>query len=630
VGFFRDWLNRVPTDDPFERKSAATMQVFCIGLIILLGASEIADFREGIVTKSGIVRYGVFADLASMAASVIGIVLIRRGRIRRGFVTVLGSYLAILCGSLVFRGLAYHQHILVRVYWVLLVLPALLLGRRELWGALGVLLCAMLVGHFRDTGHLGGTGPLSPPHPPFGEWVQATAVMLLLCIILDRFGAALREAYSAARTRQMEAERASEALSAANRSLAHEMQRRAKAESLLYQSQKLEAIGRLSAGVAHDFNNVLTGILGFSELVKDSLAADNPLRADVDQIIAAADRASALTRQLLAFARRQIVEPKNLLIEERARALEPMLKKLIGENIHIEERFDADPWRVRVDQVQLDQVLLNLALNARDAMPDGGTLTMTTEKIDMGADDLLGVPELLPGPYVRLSVVDTGTGMPEATLENVFEPFFTTKTQGKGTGLGLATCYGIVRQAGGAITARSAIGKGTTFEILLPRAAAEEPTLGVARSGFVRRKPHVIGETLLVVDDEPSILEIAARVLRRAGYTVLTAKEPAEAIAVAAAHRGEIALLLTDVVMPGSDGRTFVEELRRARPGIAVLYMSGYSDDIIARHGVLEAGIDLLSKPFSPEALATRVKEALEAQRRNALAGSAPTEGIRP
>jgi signal transduction histidine kinase/ActR/RegA family two-component response regulator len=629
VGFFRDWLDRVPTDDPFERKSAATVQVFCIGLILLIGANEIDQVLRGDVATSGFARYGVFADLASMAASFVGIVLIRRGNIREGFATVLGSYLLILAGSLVFRGLAYHQNLLVRVFWVLLVMPALLLGRRELWGALAVLLSAMLVGYLRDTGHLGGTGPLAPPDPAFGVWVQAVAVMVLLCIILDRFGAALREAYSVARTRQREAERASDALSAANRSLAAEMERRAKAEALLYQSQKLEAIGRLSAGVAHDFNNVLTGILGFSELVKGSLPAENPIRDDVDQIIAAADRASALTKQLLAFARRQIVEPTNVSIQERTSALQPMLKKLLGENIAIVERFDAVPGRVYVDQVQLDQVLLNLALNARDAMPDGGALTITTEDVDLSADDLPS-SELAPGPYVRLSVSDTGIGMTPSTLENVFEPFFTTKGQGKGTGLGLATCYGIVRQADGAIIAHSVMGEGTTFEILLPRVSAEESLPAVVRSGFVRRKAAPPGgETVLVVEDEPSILEIAARVLRNAGYAVLTAKEPAEAMAVAVAHRGEIALLLTDVVMPGSDGRTFAEELRRTRPDIVVLYMSGYSDDVIARHGVLDNGIELLPKPFSPEALTFKVREALDARRRGAIAVNV-SEGIRP
>jgi signal transduction histidine kinase/ActR/RegA family two-component response regulator len=620
----------VPTNDPFERKSAATMQVFCIGLTALLAASEVARFLIGGAASSGFARYGIFADVASIAASLAGIVFIRRGLVQKGFATVLWSYLAILVGSLVFRGLAYHQNILVRVFWVLLVLPALLLGRRALWGALAILLAAMLVGYLRDTGRLGGAGPLTPPGTVLDAGVQAIAVMLLLCVILDRFGAALRDAYSVARARQLEAEHAYDALSAANRSLAEEMERRAKVESLLYQSQKLEAIGRLSAGVAHDFNNVLTGILGFSELVKASVAPDNPIRADVDQIIAAADRASALTKQLLAFARRQIVEPTIVSIEERARTLQPMLKKLLGENIEIVERFGAVPGRVYVDQVQLDQVLLNLALNARDAMPDGGSLSITTEDVDLVADDLPSA-ELAPGPYVRLSVSDTGTGMAPSTLENVFEPFFTTKGQGKGTGLGLATCYGIVRQADGAIIAHSVIGEGTTFEILLPRAIAEDSVVAVVRSGFVRRKQgHPSGETVLVVEDEPPILEIAARVLQSAGYVVLTAKEPAEARAVAAAHRGEIALLLTDVVMPGSDGRSFAEELRRTRPGIAVLYMSGYSDDIIARHGVLEDGIELLPKPFSPEALVARVRQALEVRRRSSVAVKAPSAGIRP
>jgi signal transduction histidine kinase/CheY-like chemotaxis protein len=605
-------LHRVPTSDPLERKNAATVQVFCLGLTVLLTVSDLAQIRRGIGTGP-IAAYGMFADLSSIAASLLGIVLIRRGRIRQGFVTVLGSYLVVLAGSLVFRGLAYHEHILVRVYWVLLVLPALLLGRRELWGALGVLLAAMLVGHLRDTGYLGGTGPNLAPHPALGVWTQAGGVMILLCIILDRFGTALRESYSAARTRQLEAERASEALSAANRSLASEMDRRAAAEAMLFQSQKLEAIGRLSAGVAHDFNNVITGILGFAELAKDSLPPNHPCKDDMDQIIEAAGRAGALTHQLLAFARRQIVEPKNLFIEEQARSLDPILRQLIREDIRIVQHFAPDPWPVRVDQVQLDQILLNMALNARDAMPQGGTLTISTETLDLNPAACANLPELAPGPHVRLTIADTGRGMTPATLENIFEPFFTTKERGKGTGLGLATCYGIIRQAGGVISARSALGEGTTFEILLPRANAEdEPGPTVTKSGIARKgAPEQNAVTVLVVEDEPLIREIATRVLRSEGYAVLTAEHPAEATSVAASHRGEIALLLTDVVMPGTDGRSFAEALKQTRPTMAVLYMSGHSDDIVARHGVLEPGIDLLPKPFSPEALAKKVREAL-------------------
>jgi CheY-like chemotaxis protein len=273
---------------------------------------------------------------------------------------------------------------------------------------------------------------------------------------------------------------------------------------------------------------------------------------------------------------------------------------------------------VLVDPVQLDQVLLNLAVNARDAMPNGGTLTFGTERATFDRMDSDATPELEPGEYVRLLVGDTGSGMSKATLENVFEPFFTTKERGKGTGLGLSTCYGIVRQAKGVIGANSVVGEGTTFEILLPRAmeGAAEMSLHPVASGIALRKGQ--GQTVLVVDDEPHVVAIAARVLSGEGYRVLTASEPAEAADVAAAHSGDIAVVLTDVVMPGKNGRTFAEDLKRARPSIAVVYMSGYSDDVVARHGVLEPNIDLLCKPFTPDALVRKIAEALENRRARA------------
>jgi signal transduction histidine kinase/ActR/RegA family two-component response regulator len=615
----RDWFARIPTDDPFERRAAVTMQVFCMGLCVLIVVNETVRVFKGPWIGAPGVAYSTFANWTTIVTSLGAVALMRRGQVRRGFWLVCGSYVAILAGSLAIRGLEWHQQFLVRVYWVLLVLPALLLGRPALWSMLATLLAAMLVGYLRDEGILGAAPGLAAPEPQLGAWGQAIAVMLLLCIILDRFGTALRDAYAEAVSRREEAERASVALSVANRAIAQEAEQRAGAEALLYQSQKLEAVGRLSAGVAHDFNNVLTAIVGFAELGKNSLQPGHALRDDLDQIVSAAQRAAELTRQMLVFAKRQIVAPRTLLVEQRVRLVAPMLGRVLGEGVTFVERFAEDPWTVRIDPVQLDQILLNLAVNSRDAMPEGGTFTIETSHAVVEKSDRVVALGLEPGEHTRIRIVDTGVGMDEATLANVFEPFFTTK-RGKGTGLGLATVYGIVRQAGGAVTVKSRPGQGTTFELLFPRGGPLDSDAPAA--GSVPAKSASGEDTVLVVDDEPRILEISARTLRARGYTVLAANGPEEAREIAAAHPGEIALLVTDVVMPGGDGRTLATALRRQRPRLAVLYVSGHSDEVIARHGVLDPGIVLLAKPFTPEVLAAKVAALLEARRRAAVASA--------
>ena len=368
------WLGRVPTTDPFERRTAMAVQAFCIGLSLLLGLGEAVRLARGVSAASGPALFDTFANTLSIVVSVAAIVLIRRGRIRTGYASMLAGYVAILTLSIMLRGLNYHQQLLLRVFAILLVFGALLLGRRALWTTLGVILAAMLVGYLRDLGQLGGHGPLTPPVPPLGRWGQAIAVMLLLCVVLDRFGAALAEAYAVALGRQREAERVSQELRVAKESLETEMERRRKAEALLFQSQKLEAIGRLSGGVAHDFNNLLTAILGFTHLSHESLPPEDPGRTHLEGVMQAAQRGAGLTRQLLAFARKQIVEPRAIRMEDRVRAVEPMLRRLIGENVHIALVLAAEPRPVMIDPVQFDQVLVNLAVNARDAMPRGGTL----------------------------------------------------------------------------------------------------------------------------------------------------------------------------------------------------------------------------------------------------------------
>ena len=605
------WLGRVPTADPFERRTAMAVQAFCIGLSVLLSTSEAMHLSRGLDVTDSSAVFGVLADVLAVALSIATVVLIRRGRLRAGYALMLGGYVGILALSLVLRGLEYHQQLLIRVFGVLLVFAALLLGRRTLWTTLGVILTAMLFGHLRDLGQLGGHGPLAPPVPPLGVWGQAIAVMLLLSVVLDRFGAALAEAYSVALGRQREAERVSQELLVAKELLESEMERRRRAEALLFQSQKLEAIGRLSGGVAHDFNNLLTAILGFTHISHEAMSPEDPGRTNLEGVMQAAQRGAGLTRQLLAFARKQIVEPRVIRMEDRVRAVEPMLCRLIGENVHIALVLAAEPQPVMIDPVQFDQVLVNLAVNARDAMPRGGTLRIETGRrvVLPGAEET--AMGLAPGEYMRMLVSDTGEGMDTRTLANVFEPFFTTKEVGKGTGLGLATCYGIIRQAGGTLTVTSAPGRGATFEILLPPASAAP-----APEPVVTRPAAPTGsEAILVVEDDPQVLELVARVLRAHGYTVSTAPNPAAAEAFVRSLAGELDLLLTDVVLPGVDGRRLAETLVRLRPNLATLYMSGHSDDIVARHGALEPGLVLLSKPFTPDVLVGKVREALSGRR---------------
>jgi signal transduction histidine kinase len=371
----------------------------------------------------------------------------------------------------------------------------------------------------------------------------------------------------------------------------------------LARAQKLEAIGRLAGGVAHDFNNVLTAILGSAELLMMDTPPGEHAREEVEIIRDAAVRAQDLIRQLLAFSARQVLQPVVLDLNDLIRDLGRMLRRLIGEDLTLDTDLARDLGAVRADPGQVEQVLVNLAVNARDAMPDGGRLAIRTENVDVtdGGD----VPA---GPYALIEVTDTGTGMDAPTLARVFEPFFTTKERGKGTGLGLASVYGIVRQSGGHIAVTSTPGVGTSFRIHLPRVDAPVDTSRAARVVSV---PAAGTETLLVAEDEQMVRVLIRKVLEQAGYTVLLASGGAEALQLAARHAGPIQMLVTDVVMPGMNGRELARRLLELRPETKVLYLSGYADDAVERHGVLDPGTAFMQKPFSPGALASRVREVL-------------------
>ncbi len=379
-------------------------------------------------------------------------------------------------------------------------------------------------------------------------------------------------------------------------------------ESQFRQAQKMEAVGRLAGGVAHDFNNVLTAINGYSDLLLEDLDHDDPKRQDVEEIRAAAQRAAALTRQLLAFSRKQVLQSRVLDLNTVVRTLDKMLQRLIGEDVKLEVSLAADLEAVRADPGQIEQVILNLAVNSRDAMPNGGRLTIETASVDLDeayARDHAGVS---PGRYVMLAVSDTGVGMDAETQSHIFEPFYTTKEQGKGTGLGLSTVYGIVKQSGVYVWVSSKPGRGTTFNIYLPR--VDEP---VETQEPPPLSPSLFGrETVLLAEDDASVRQVVSEVLMQKGYDVLRTPDGRTALEMARAQEGEIQLLITDMVMPGMTGRELADALKAERPGLRVLYMSGYTGDAVVRHGVLEEGMPYLQKPFTPGALAFKVREVLD------------------
>ncbi len=387
-------------------------------------------------------------------------------------------------------------------------------------------------------------------------------------------------------------------------------------EQQLRQAQKMEAVGRLAGGVAHDFNNLLTVITSYSDLLLEELPGEDPKRDDIVQIRKAAEGAAGLTRQLLAFSRQQVLQPRILDLNGVVETTEKLLDRLIGEDIRLSTVLAADLGLVNSDPGQLEQILMNLVVNARDAMPHGGLLTIETANLQADDSFVRNHPLAHPGRYATLAVTDTGVGMDEGTQAHIFEPFFTTKEQGKGTGLGLATVYGIVKQSGGFVWVYSEPGHGTTIKIYLP--CAEAGALASAAQATASDSGMPRGsETVLVVEDAPAVRAVVRQVLTRQGYTVLDAPDGAEALRLAAEHTGSIHLLLTDLVMPVLGGRQLSERMSQLRPETKVLYTSGYTDDAVVRHGLLETGVAFLQKPFAPEVLARKVREVLNAPKSN-------------
>jgi two-component system cell cycle sensor histidine kinase/response regulator CckA len=379
-------------------------------------------------------------------------------------------------------------------------------------------------------------------------------------------------------------------------------------EDQLRQSQKMEAVGMLAGGVAHDFNNLLTIITGYSQLILNSLGPTDPNRHSVEQIMKAGERAAALTKQLLAFSRRQVLQPRVLDLNKLVESLSTMLQRLIGEDIDLRLVLPPDLGRVSADPGQVEQVLMNLAVNARDAMPKGGVLTIETANVALDREYASHHINTKPGGYVLMAVSDNGLGMDQATKERLFEPFFTTKSPGRGTGLGLSTVFGIVKQSGGGLEVYSELGTGTTVKVYLPRidqpAHVEAEKLKTAAA-----RGH---ETILLAEDDEMVRTLVRETLERAGYRVLAGSDPVEARRAAEAHSGPIHLLITDVVMPKVNGRELADQLAVRRPGMKVLYMSGYTDNAVLNSGILQKEVAFLQKPFTPAALIDKVREVLE------------------
>ena len=393
-------------------------------------------------------------------------------------------------------------------------------------------------------------------------------------------------------------------------------QERRRAEEALRQSerqfrqaQKMEAVGRLAGGLAHDFNNLLTVIMGYSQVLLSELGPDHPLRGKIEETQKAGERAATLIRQLLTFSRKQALEPKVLSLNNVVTNFEAMLRRLIGEDITLTIHTHSGEGHIKADPAQLEQVIMNLAINARDAMPQGGKLTIQTDRVELARTPVHHLRPLPPGPYMKLSVTDTGCGMGADTQSHLFEPFFTTKEEGKGTGLGLSTVYGIVTQSGGGIDVASRMGLGTRFEVYLPIVESEAE---VAAATALPGQPARGTETILLVEDESSVRDLVRDELRKLGYLVLEAKTGIEACLLATQQTGPIQLLLTDVVMPGMNGRELAQHLLTITPDLRVLFISGYTDDVGVSTGMENRRTAFLAKPFTLEALARTVRELLD------------------
>jgi signal transduction histidine kinase/CheY-like chemotaxis protein len=603
---FAGWFTDAPIADPIERRLAPL-------LIAVLSLSPLAAVQAALVLATSpldaptLVRVGLNGLIG--AGGVAGLVLVKRGRFR--LAVLVSAYTFIVAFSIgnICLGLYEHRSQLAQ-HIIPLAFLGLLLERRWLLGGMALIIATTIVAAVLDPG-------LTPPQArsPTGRLVLVVSSFVLLVVFLavlfDRFSVTTRSALAAALTRERELEEVRRSLEARttelvriNDEMQREMAERRRLEGELLQAQKMDSVGRLAGGVAHDFNNLLTVIVGYAEALRATIPEGQPGHEDASEILEASTRAADLTRQLLAFARRQTMETREVDANDLVLQAERLLRRLIGDQVEIETRLAAEPMRMKVDPGQIEQVLLNLAVNARDAMSDGGQLTIAVDGDTLNEQ-----------PCVRITVSDTGIGIDPALLPHVFEPFFTTKDVGRGTGLGLPTCFGIVAQHGGRIQIDSAPGRGTSVHVLLPRQVS--PPAAPAVAPVVHADALPTGqEVILLVEDESRVRAIAAQVLRAQGYHVIEAADGEEAVRLAGTRApGSMQLLVTDMLMPRMRGSEVATRVRRVHPQIKVLFISGYADLSGLAPRVDEATVPFLSKPFTPAALARRVREVLDAVR---------------
>ena len=608
MGTIRRWLADVRGRDPVERRQAYILQAI---MLVVIVAFLVATIGNVIRASTGGAPASPAANLTFVAVSVALLAMLRRGQFRLATGIFVAFLVYAFAQSLGTTGLARGGP-----YLAMLMVPVAIAGL--LLPRPGLLVTAVAVYVAGFIAVRADTLVADPNLPsPMGNFLFAT---LFVWAVVDQFGGTVRRALFQAIAHEQELESGREALAArtielqsAVEALEAEIVERQRLEEerevmqqQMLESQRLESIGRLAGGVAHDFNNLLTAIGGYAELAGSTLSADDAAHTELLGIRRATDQAGALTRQLLAFSRNQELRPSVVDLSAAVVDVEPLLQRLLGERVRLIARPAPDLWPVRVDPSQMQSIIVNLALNARDAMGSGGTLTIETANIELDSDYARAHAEVVPGPYAMIAVSDTGTGMDDATLARIFEPFFTTKALGHGTGLGLASVYGTVRQSGGHIWVYSETGHGTTFKLYLPRTEAGPPPETEKVAGIEPSFGHGV---VLVAEDEKLVREMVVAALKHRGYTVLAVTTGEEALELIEQRGAELGVLLTDVVMPGVGGLELLERARLVHPGLPVILMSGYTASTF-EHREPPPGVTFVEKPFTLARLDEAIQEA--------------------
>jgi signal transduction histidine kinase/CheY-like chemotaxis protein len=599
LGGVRSWLARIKARDPLEQRQAYLLQ---LSLLFVAAAFLVGALSNAL--RANPVGNGVTANLTAAVVTGVLLVVLRRGFFRAVAWLSVGALIAALG-----QALANSGPVLGGTYLALLMVPIVLAGLvLPRWGLLVTLIAVIATGVLAVRAQPITTVPSLAD--VLGNFFYAS---LLTAGVVDGFGGTLRAALARAVAHEQELEATRVKLQDAVRSLQAEVDERERLEAQLAQAQRLESIGRLAGGVAHDFNNMLMAIGGYAETLSADLDPADPGQEGFAGIRQAVDQAASLTRQLLAFSRNQELRPTVIDLRELVATVEPLLRRLLGARIRLDIRPSAELWLALADRTKLESVLVNLAVNARDAMPGGGTITIETANVELDETYASSHAEVVPGPYAMIAVSDTGTGIDDETASHIFEPFFTTKEVGKGTGLGLATVYGTVRQSGGHIWVYSEPGRGTSFKIYLPRSeaarATDAPSAAPSRP-LLDMPSSPRDTTVLLVEDEQVVRDMIVAALQRRGYRVLPVASAEAAIDLIGRSDAVVDLMLSDVVMPGMSGPELVAQVWQIRPELPTIFMSGYTGLTIERGGIPD-GVTVLEKPFTGERLEEAIREAL-------------------